>query len=752
MGVRMGVLQTRLHMEDQGLLPDMTAIQDKEIEIPTLHMEPMTLSGIINEHIATIDSGEINRLLHTDTQAQQSQAQQVYLPPTTNYTVPANTIPGQNADITISLVPPEFKLNKPDMKPDFPSRDITDSISGFGQGADWTQPAPEMENIQNAGDYILNQMEQPMQPQKTRAYVEILEQPKSNSLRFRYECEGRSAGALQGINSQADHKTFPKIKVHNYKGPAVVVVSCVTENQPHKAHPHNLVSPRTVGRNGCKKGVCTMNINNDTMTVEFQNLGVQCVRRKDIGKSLTQRKEIRVDPFRQGFKHIENPQAIDLNAVRLCFQVFLEGKTPGKYTEILDPVVSRPVYDAKAKRELQILDISDTESPVEGGKKIILLTDRVSREDIKVRFVDRENNWSAEGEFGPNDVHKQYAISLKTPRYLDMNITEKRLVGVELYKNSNDSEVSEVQDFWYLPSERTKRNSAGMKRDKQTVGLDSGRLDIEYKKNNMYGGGGVYMEEAGNKSQLNQIRIKREAMEPPLDPMDPMAVNTTTWSKMTNAVAPNSHNQPRAPYSQVGYHDGSLLMKDLRTTNPGPQFELPGMMPGRQGVSYNQLNVPNIPVTTHIGQVSPNMSQVSPNIGQVSPNMQARSPQMAVASSSPSQYDQYQAKSPDFGPNYVSSYINSGEINEAEKCLKSLVDNGMVDNLSGKIESTHLDDNPPARDGSTTSKGKRSQKDAALESGSNVVPRQMDRQMSSITTPDCSANLSDIVNSHLNNF
>ena len=99
---------------------------------------------------------------------------------------------------------------------------------------------------------------------------------------------------------------------------------------------------------------------------------------------------------------------------------------------------------------------------------------------------------------------------------------------------------------------------------------------------------------------------------------------------------------------------------------------------------------------------------------------------------------------------YIS--IISGEINEAEKCLKSLVDNGMVDNLSGKIESTHLDDNPPARDGSTTSKGKRSQKDAALESGSNVVPRQMDRQMSSITTPDCSANLSDIVNSRLNDF
>ena len=66
-----------------------------------------------------------------------------------------------------------------------------------------------------------------------------------------------------------------------------------------------------------------MHVNNEDMTVEFQHLGIQCVRKKDIEESLKQRKEIRVDPYKQGFKHLENPSSIDLNAVKLCFQVFI---------------------------------------------------------------------------------------------------------------------------------------------------------------------------------------------------------------------------------------------------------------------------------------------------------------------------------------------------------------------------------------------------------------------------------------------
>lgn len=45
-------------------------------------------------------------------------------------------------------------------------------------------------------------------------------------IRFRYECEGRSAGSIPGANATPENKTFPTIQVVNYKGPAVVVVSC----------------------------------------------------------------------------------------------------------------------------------------------------------------------------------------------------------------------------------------------------------------------------------------------------------------------------------------------------------------------------------------------------------------------------------------------------------------------------------------------------------------------------------------------
>lgn len=66
------------------------------------------------------------------------------------------------------------------------------------------------------------------------AYVKITEQPAPKALRFRYECEGRSAGSIPGANSTADNKTYPSIQVVNYRGRAVVVVSCVTKEPPYR--------------------------------------------------------------------------------------------------------------------------------------------------------------------------------------------------------------------------------------------------------------------------------------------------------------------------------------------------------------------------------------------------------------------------------------------------------------------------------------------------------------------------------------
>lgn len=127
--------------------------------------------------------------------------------------------------------------------------------------------------------------------------MKIVEQPASKALRFRYECEGRSAGSIPGASSTPENKTFPSIQVVGYKGRAVVVVSCVTKDEPYRPHPHNLV-----GREGCKKGVCTMEISPDTMCVTFSNLGIQCVKKKDIENALRVREEIKVDPFMSKFE------------------------------------------------------------------------------------------------------------------------------------------------------------------------------------------------------------------------------------------------------------------------------------------------------------------------------------------------------------------------------------------------------------------------------------------------------------------
>merc|ERR1711963_1264447 len=172
---------------------------------------------------------------------------------------------------------------------------------------------------------------------KKAAYVTVVEQPASKGLRFRYECEGRSAGSIPGVSSTPENKTYPTIQVVGYKGRAVVVVSCVTSDAPYKPHPHNLV-----GKEGCSKGVCTIEMDTDTMSCSFPSLGIQCVKKKEIEESLKLRQQIRVDPFQTGFAHKDNnPQSTDLNCLRLCFQVFLEGNEKGPFTFALKPVVFR---------------------------------------------------------------------------------------------------------------------------------------------------------------------------------------------------------------------------------------------------------------------------------------------------------------------------------------------------------------------------------------------------------------------------
>jgi hypothetical protein len=98
-----------------------------------------------------------------------------------------------------------------------------------------------------------------------------------------------------------------------------------------------------------------------------------------------------VELLTAGYTHRNQPSSIDLNAVRLCFQVFLEGPQKGKFTVPLKPVVSEPIYDKKSMSDLVITKLSHCNAFCNGGQEMILLCEKViSREllllDMKMIF------------------------------------------------------------------------------------------------------------------------------------------------------------------------------------------------------------------------------------------------------------------------------------------------------------------------------------------------------------------------------
>lgn len=67
-----------------------------------------------------------------------------------------------------------------------------------------------------------------------RPHLVIIEQPKQRGMRFRYECEGRSAGSILGESSTEASKTLPAIEVRPGAGGARAA--------PPQSHMHVLIS------------------------------------------------------------------------------------------------------------------------------------------------------------------------------------------------------------------------------------------------------------------------------------------------------------------------------------------------------------------------------------------------------------------------------------------------------------------------------------------------------------------------------
>ncbi|XP_074555188.1 transcription factor p65 [Halichoeres trimaculatus] len=278
--------------------------------------------------------------------------------------------------------------------------------------------------------------------QTGNAFIEIIEQPKARGMRFRYKCEGRSAGSIPGEKSNDTTKTHPAIKVHNYSGPLRVRISLVTKNAPHKPHPHELVGK------DCKHGYYEADLQ-ERRIHSFQNLGIQCVKKKDVNEAIVCRLQTNNNPFNIPEAKVWEEE-FDLNSVRLCFQASITLSTGDLIP--LEPVVSQPIYDNRAPNtaELKICRVNRNSGSCKGGDEIFLLCDKVQKEDIEVRFF--QDSWEGKGTFSQADVHRQVAIVFRTPPYRDTNLSEPVRVKMQLRRPS-DREVSEPMDFQYLPAD-----------------------------------------------------------------------------------------------------------------------------------------------------------------------------------------------------------------------------------------------------------------------------------------------------------
>ncbi|KAH8293207.1 hypothetical protein KR044_013129 [Drosophila immigrans] len=278
--------------------------------------------------------------------------------------------------------------------------------------------------------------------------VRIVVEPTRNIIRFRYKCEGRTAGSIPGINSTAGVKTYPTIEILNYNGPAHVIVSCVTADEPHRQHPHELVSKDEA--DNCKNGAYIKRLRPGEQRLELQRVGIQCTKKTEVAQALEKRKEKNIDPFKVGFEHGRNVNTIDLTHLRLCFHVLVVDQQTKEYMA-LPPIVSTVI--AGKSNDLTITRMCQCSSNPSGGDEIILLCEKVNSKDIHIRFYETDEAQNVVWEdFGVSlYVHKQTAIAFQTPSYRNKNIQNPVEVQVQLVRRT-DGATSASLPFIYRPN------------------------------------------------------------------------------------------------------------------------------------------------------------------------------------------------------------------------------------------------------------------------------------------------------------
>ncbi|OQR68950.1 embryonic polarity protein dorsal-like, partial [Tropilaelaps mercedesae] len=424
-------------------------------------------------------------------------------------------------------------------------------------------------------------------------YVRILVQPQSRALRFRYKCEGRYPGALTGVGTTNEVKMYPQIKVENYVGKFVVVISCVTKDAPYYPHPHNIVS-----KEACKDGVYSNKFDKSDMTATFTSLGIQCVKKTEVMGSLDERFKLRIDPFKTNYEHRARPGDIDLNAVRLCFQVFIEPERGcGRFSRALKPVVSDVIFDRKAMSDLQITKLSHSLAPLHGGLEMVVLCDKVSKDDIEVYFYqeDSAGNHLWEEKADIVSVHKQVAVCFRSPvcsQHLPYSEGDQlHAVKVHL-RRSRVNELGEGRDLYLL--------NVG-------VGED--------------GGGGVKRKRSGADQNLQMQAALLTAQGQVQAGGRPVMVGVPRYAQSSHQALHTPHPSPQPPQGIRALDTPRYAPSPSSDDSPAPspqQWVMQPLMPSEQVVTAVTVSEASKPFNTNF----PIDNQVNASNGLVSRNDQ----------------------------------------------------------------------------------------------------------------------------------
>ncbi|XP_052740649.1 uncharacterized protein LOC112053564 [Bicyclus anynana] len=329
--------------------------------------------------------------------------------------------------------------------------DMSDSNmeSPFSQSDSSPYSSPSQQVPQLANFISELSCTEPMQHRGTLPYLKITEQPQDH-FRFRYKSEmiGTHGCLLGKSTSTTKTKSHPTVELKNYPGTALIRCRLVRHDVDEE-HPHRLLEDDQ------DRDVTSIIPQQGSYRVAFSGMGIIHTAKKDVALLLFQKySQEKIKHLNEnGLRLMCENQAknINLNIVRLKFSAH----DVNTNAEICLPVYSEPIHNMKsaATNDLKICRISRCNGKPQGGDDVFIFVEKVNKKNIMIRFFEIDENgdrgWTANGTFLQSDVHHQYAIVFRTPRYRDPKTPNNMKVYMELVRPS-DGRTSEPKEFTYI--------------------------------------------------------------------------------------------------------------------------------------------------------------------------------------------------------------------------------------------------------------------------------------------------------------